>query len=242
MQKKRLIIFLFLFPLFAQNMMAQVGERRNDLAIGLNGGVALSSVDFDPTIKQNQHIGMAGGLVLRYTCEKYFKTLCALQVELNLTQMGWKENILNRAGQELPDTYERTLTYLTIPLLARLSWGKEQRGVQFFLNAGPQIGFNIGDKAQKSATWTTLEDGQPDRPNNVSEQYDMGLDHKLDYGIAAGLGLEANTPIGYFQLEGRYYFGLGDFYGNSKKDVFSRSANRVIEIKLSYLYSILKER
>jgi hypothetical protein len=41
-------------------------------------------------------------------------------------------------------------------------------------------------------------------------------------------------------LEGRYYYGLGDIYGNSKRDFFGRSNNNAIVVKLTYLFDIMK--
>ncbi len=72
-------------------------------------------------------------------------------------------------------------------------------------------------------------------------QYDLKIDHKFDYGIAAGIGLELNTAkIGHFTVEGRYYYGLSDIFGNSKKDVFSRSANGTIYVKMGYYITLMK--
>ena len=51
---------------------AQVGELRNDFAIGVNGGYLLNRVSFNPTIKQSWKGGETFGITLRYTCEKYF--------------------------------------------------------------------------------------------------------------------------------------------------------------------------
>lgn len=65
--------------------------------------------------------------------------------------------------------------------------------------------------------WTTNADGNPDRPNGMYAQYEMPLKHKFDYGITAGAGIELNTRVGHFMLDGRYYYGLSDLYGNSKK-------------------------
>jgi hypothetical protein len=52
----------------------------------------------------------------------------------------------------------------------------------------------------------------------------------VDYGLAAGIGMELKTGIGVFDLEGRYYFGLGDIFTSrrSEQAYFSRSASRVI--------------
>ena len=180
------------------------------------------------------------GFTFRYTCEKYFTTLCAFQAEVNWIQMGWKEDIVSATSQELPDTYERSLSYVQLPFLARLSWGKEQRGLMFFIVAGPQVGFYLGQSEKRSDIWTLNSDGTPDRPNNVYQQYELEPQNKFDYGLTAGLGLELNTAIGHFMLEGRYYLGLGDTFENSKKDPFARSAHRSIVIKGSYLFDLIK--
>ena len=238
--KKILILFLIINCQLSivNHVRAQIGEQRNVLSLGANAGVALNSVDFDPTIKQKMHAGPSLGLSLKYMCEKYFTTYCALYTEFNYPQLGWKEDIRSLQGERLNDTYSRNVSYIQIPIFARLAWGKEQRGLQFFFQAGPQIGFCIGDSDKRSAVWTTDEEGIPSRPNNVVAQYDLDIEHKFDYGIAGGLGLEYNSPIGHFILEGRYYYGLADMFGNSKKDPFARSANGTIHIKLAYLMDL----
>ena len=62
---------------------------------------------------------------------------------------------------------------------------------------------------------------------------------KFDYGIAGGLGVELKTKAGNFFVEGRYYYGLSDIYGNSKTDDFGRSANQTIYIRAGYSIRIL---
>ena len=219
---------------------AQVGEPRHNLCFGFSAGVAMNTVDFDPTIKQVQHVGPTVGVALKYTSEKYFNTYCSLYGELNYTQLGWKEDIVDAHSQPLPDTFQNNISYVQLPLFARLSWGREKNGAQFFFQAGPQFGFCLGESSKRSNVWTLNADGKPSRPNNVYEQYNMKVERKFDYGIAAGLGLEINTNVGHFIAEGRYCYGLGDMYGNSKKDVFARSANATIFIKLAYLFDLKK--
>ena len=221
----------------AATVQAQVGERRDNIALGASGGVALNTIAFDPTIKQTMHVGYTAGVVARFTSEKYFKALCSLQLELNYTQLGWKENVLNAQSQPLPDTYRRDLHYLQLPMLARLAWGREKRGVMGYVLAGPQIGWCLGEQTEQSA-FTMNEEGVPDRPNGLSAQYGMSIEKKFDYGITGGLGMEINTRIGHFCIEGRYYYGLSDIYKNSKKDVFSRSNHGTIIAKISYLIDI----
>lgn len=214
-----------------QSTHAQVGEHRRDLAIGINGGVNLNSVGFTPTIKQGMPMGITGGVTMRYTCEKYFSTIAAIQIELNYSQQGWEEEIEDGSN----NTYSREVNYIQIPFMAHLGWGKEQRGLQFFLNAGPQFSFCISDKETYGGEpWDTSN-----RPNNVTEQYGKEIENKFDYGIAGGLGIDLATNIGHFILEGRYYYGFGNLFSDSKKDPFSSSNNTVITIKFSYLFDIL---
>lgn len=228
-----------LLLLFAVPVQAQVGEARNSLAVGFTGGVMMNTIGFDPTIKQNQHIGPTFGVVARYTSERYFKAYCALQVELNYSVLGWRENILNSNSEPLPDAYERNIHYIQLPMLARLAWGKERRGAMGYFLAGPQIGYCLSEKSKQSA-FTLNEEGNPDRPNGLYSQYAMSIDRKFDYGITAGAGLELNTSLGHFLIEGRYYYGLSDIFNNSKKDVFGRSNNSTIVAKVTYLFDLKK--
>lgn len=225
--------------LLAATAQAQVGEARNSLAVGFTGGVMMNTIGFDPTIKQNLHIGPTFGVVARYTSERYFKAYCALQVELNYSVLGWRENILNSNSEPLPDTYERNIHYIQLPMLARLAWGKERRGAMGYFLAGPQIGYCLSEKSKQSA-FTLNDEGNPDRPNGLYSQYSMSIDRKFDYGITAGAGLELNTSLGHFLIEGRYYYGLSDIFNNSKKDVFGRSNNSTIVAKVTYLFDLKK--
>ena len=232
------------------NAMAQIGEHRSELSLGVNGGYMLSNVGFNPDIPQSMLGGITGGLTVRYTCEKYFKSVCALVGEVNFAQAGWKENILTVEDQPvinqvtgLPEEYQRTLTYVQIPLFARLGWGRERKGFQFFFQVGPQVGFFLGDKVKTN--FKLEERNQADRIGAQKEavQDSLEIENKFDYGIAGGIGLEYSHPkIGHFLLEGRYYYGLGDIFGNSKRDYFGRSNNGSIIVKLTYLFDIVKTK
>lgn len=234
-----LCIFAAAFCSFNESK-AQVGEPRSAVAVGVTGGVALNSVGFDPTIKQKLHVGPTLGVVARFTSEKYFNSLCSLQLELNYSSLGWNEEVLNGNSEPLPDTYQRHFHYLQFPMLARLAWGYEKNGGMGYILAGPQVGYCIAEASERSDVWTLTSAGNPDRPNGMYAQYDMSLKNKFDYGITAGAGFELNTKIGHFLIEGRYYYGLGDLFGNSKKDVFARSNNGTIVAKITYLFDVKK--
>ena len=217
------------------SLVAQVGELRNEVAVGFNGGYNLSSVDFSPTIKQGLQPGYTGGFTLRYTTEKYFSLICAAQLEFNFAQRGWNETIEDGTN----NTYRRTTNYIEIPFFAHLGWGKEDRGLQCFVNVGPQIGLFLNDKEfygySQEYPWNPNR-----RPNNINAQYGKEVENRLEYGIAGGAGVELKTGIGNFLIEGRYFFGLSDMYGNAKADPFGRSANTTITTKITYLIDIVK--
>ena len=233
--KKILIVIIASLLFVAQHSTAQVGSPRNDFAIGFNGGYTLNSVMFNPSILQHMKGAPTYGFTARYTCEKYFKSLCSIQLEVNYANLGWKENI-----ETSTDTYQRDINYIQVPLLARMGWGYEQRGALFYVVAGPQLGFCINEKDYRTGDFneTTLNL----RPGMVYQQYDMPVKNKFEYGITAGAGLEINTKIGHFFVEGRYYYGLSDIFGNGKKDVFGRSANGTIIVKAGYLIDIIKTK
>lgn len=232
---RRLLLPIICLLLGSMASFAQVGELRNNLAIGFNGGYNLNRVDFSPTIKQNLQPGLAGGFSLRYTTEKYFALICAAQLEVNFAQRGWNEFIEDGSN----NTYKRTTNYVEIPFFAHLGWGQEERGIQFFVNAGPQIGFFLNDTESYGFTADYPWD-ESNRPNNITQQYGKAVENELEYGIAGGLGLELKTGVGNFLVEGRYFFGLSDMFGNSKADPFGRSANTTITAKVSYLIDITK--
>lgn len=234
MRNYKYLLVLVIAMIYANSTMAQLGELRNELAIGFNAGMNMSKVDFSPRIKQTNQQGAAFGITARYMCEKYFKMMCGIQVELNYSQRGWNELIEDGSM----NTYNRVMNYVEVPLLAHLAFGKDSRtrGVKFFLNLGPQFAYFISDKENMGGEeWNTSM-----RPNGVVYQYGKEVENKLDYGIVAGGGLELSTGIGHFLVEGRFYYGLGDFYHNTKKDEFGRSGHSYIGIRLTYLYDIIK--
>lgn len=230
--KTKLLTFLLLSFLFNLGVHAQVGEQRYNFSLGVNGGINLNKVSFSPTVNQSNLMGINTGLTARYISEKYFSMICGAQIEVNFSQRGWDEYYEN-----YPDVhYTRTMNYVEIPFLAHLAFGKN-RGMQFFLNLGPQIGFLLNESTTQTGD---MEDMLNSNPYFETEQHDKPADNKFDYGIAGGAGVELRTGIGNFIIEGRYYFGLSDIYNSTKKDYFARSANGSIIIKATYLFDISK--
>ena len=108
---------------------AQIGDHRNDLSVGVNAGYIISNVGFTPKVTQQGHGGITMGLSMRYTCEKYFSTICSIAAEVNYARIGWKENILTSDDQPvinaktgLAEAYQRDLNYIQVPIFAHLAW------------------------------------------------------------------------------------------------------------------------
>lgn len=230
------------------SVLAQIGEHRNDFTLGVNGGYLLSNVSFTPKVPQGYHGGITGGLSMRYVCEKYFKTIASVYAEINYSQLGWKEDILDRQNQPvingvtgMAEKYSRTINYVQIPIFAHLAWGKENKGLSFFVNLGPQFGFYLGENT--NTNFNITECNTSDRVSTIVVQDTMAVENKFDYGIAVGAGLEYSLPhVGHFLLEARYYYGLGNIYGDTKRDYFGSSNYGNIVFKAAYLFDITKTK
>ena len=241
MNRHIITILLSLLPLGA---LAQIGQHRNTFSVGVNGGYNLTTVRFTPKVVQSMKGGITGGISMRYTVEKYFSTIASIAAEVNYGQMGWKEDIRDLNDQPVinavtgvAEQYERTVSYVQVPIMAHLAWGRENRGVNFFVNAGPQFGVYLSESSKMSFDWDKRN--MTDRANSICAQDTMAVQNKFDYGIAAGAGIELATPkAGRFLLEGRYYYGLGNIFGDSKRDYFGSSNYGTITIKLTCLFDI----
>ena len=245
------LLALCLLAFLPYTATAQVGDYRTDFAIGGSAGYVMSNVGFVPDVPQGWLSGYTAGLSVRYTCEKYFSSICSIVGEVNVTQTGWKEDIRDANNDPVyyyddaekmnPLNYERKITYVQIPFLARLGWGRERKGLQAFIQAGPQIGFYLSESTK---TNVMLGHGTANqRASQVVAQDTLAVQNKFDYGIAAGAGIELSLPkVGHFILEGRYYYGLGNIFKNSKSDYFGKSNYGQIVIKATYLFDIIRTR
>lgn len=228
---KRLLITFFSLTLAIVAATAQVGDSRNTLSIGFSGGMGTSSVSFIPTIKQKLSLGPTFGISVRHISEKYFFLICGTQVECNFASRGWTESIDDGSGNE----YTRIANYIEVPFLAHIGFGREFRGFQGHINLGPQVSYLINEKEIKGGRepWDITN-----RPNQVTEQYGKDIENKLDYGITGSVGLEIRTGSGNFGIEGRYYFGLGNIFGITKRDYFGRCANSTISVRATYSFNL----
>ena len=228
--KQRLVILLSLLLSCGVLVMAQVRDPnfKRELLVGVKAGVSIPNVAFSPNIEQNTWVGYTAGVSLRYTEENIF----GLIVEANITQRGWDELF-----EYNPYQYRRTLTYLEVPFMTHIYFGSDK--FHGFVNLGPQIGVKIGEDVMTN--FNTQDLPSFTNPNTIKESYTLPVKNIVDYGITGGLGVELRLNRNIVVLEGRYYFGLGDIFGNNKADVFSgSSANRGFLVTLSYMFGVWK--
>lgn len=255
MKQLRHIVLLILLAV-SMAATAQIGDHRNDFSIGVSGGYMLSNIAFVPKVQQNMLPGKTIGITGRYVCEKYFNAICAVQAEVNIAQAGWKESILSvddepcildKTGEAA--AYSRELTYVQVPFLAHMGFGREESGLKFFVNAGPQFDYLLSEKTntnfsiKRGGDLPYYMDATPQRVSAVIAQDTMAVENKFEYGITAGLGLEMSMKrAGHIILEARYYYGLGNIYGDSKRDYFARSNINSIVFRATYLFDIVRTR
>lgn len=220
-----LLVFLCIGFIQAQNNK----DFESELYIGGGGGILFSTIDFQPTVPQNPHIGIHAGIAAKYISQKHL----GLIAEINFAQRGWTEKYDAGTGF----SYNRTLNYIEIPFMTHIYFGNK---VRFIINLGPQISFLISHSSQMSDELAADVEArqQENQDAFIGVQY-TDPEKRFDYGAIGSAGMSLKTGVGDFDLEGRYYFGLGDLfkYEDRQKD-FSRAAHRMIEIKLTYYFKL----
>jgi len=209
------IIVLF-FVLLAGKSLAQPRLEHPEMYVGVQGGAVASMVNFTPTVSQKAtqcHLGSMAGLVFRYSADK----CCAVQVELNYMQRGWREN---QTG------YDRSLDFIQLPFFAHIYFGKRARG---FFNLGPQIG-------------VLIHESNNGLDQSALPQYNP-VQHKFDWGAAAGLGFLYRTKkAGTYQLEARFNYSFGHLFSNDKTAYFSQSNSMNLSLGLAWFWQVKGDR
>lgn len=227
----RKIAIVFVIALVASALgLKSFGQTHysSNVSLGVKGGVDFSKVCFTPSVKQSFAMGMNGGLTFRYIEENHF----GLIAEINFEQRGWKENF-----EEYPFEYCRTVDYIQIPFLAHIYFGRRGR---FFFNAGPEIGFKIGESTTANFDYNNLSSVK-DFPSGLrtTYQYQLAAENKIDYGISAGLGGEFSlNKRNSIYIEGRFYYGLGNVLKSGRRELFRGSNSMSVMASIGYWFRI----
>lgn len=208
----------------ATAMVAQPRLHQPEYYLGVHGGISASTIFFNPKmpymtpLTKTALLGPNGGLVFRYNGHK----CCGLQVEVNYMTRGWRE-----VNKDYGIDYCRTLSYIEVPFLTHINFGKKARG---FINLGPQIGYCIMDKATGT-------------PNPMlSHQYEP-IEKKIDWGVAGGVGFYYRTPkAGAYQVEARFNFSLGGIFGTQTVDYYNMASPMDLSINIAYLWEFRQKK
>ena len=210
-------ILLISLIVVSYSIVAQPRLRWPEVYLGAHAGALASTMIFQPSVQgaelTNVLLAPNGGLVFRYAGHR----VCAIQVELNYMQRGWKE---------LSDdvNYTRRLDYIEIPLLMHLYFGGEH--MRGFFNLGPQIGYCFHDVAT----------GFPNP--EYTHQY-VDIQKPFDWGLAGGLGVYSrHEKVGLFQLEARCNYSFGAVFNNSTIDHFTFANSMNVSLNLAYMWQI----
>ena len=224
---RKILLFFFTVLGYVASGQAQTHfDSRVD--IGARGGVTFSTVMFKPSIMGKLGMGYTGGLTFRYTEENHF----GLIAEVNLVQRGWAEKF-----EDLPYSYQRVLNYVEVPVMSHIYFGS--RG-KFFINAGPEIAYFIGDKIKSNFDYTDVSGlaGFNDK-NRRTEQLTMDVSQKLDFGIVAGLGGEFSiNRRNSLALEARVFYGIGNVMPSGRQDTFTVSNQLSVAVTAGYWFRI----
>ena len=225
---KRVVVITIMLLMLGLNFNATAQTHyESNIAVGAKGGTTFSMISLSPSVPQSMLMGMMMGVTFRYIEERNFGFI----VELNMMQRGWKEKFEKDPGY----AYQRRLTYLHLPFLTHIYFGSHKfRG---FFNAGPEVCWLISDSF--TGNFDLANPPVFNEEFRETEQLDMPVNSRFDYGISAGLGMEFILKNKHsFTLEGRYYFGIGNLFGSSKADHFGKSNSMAISVALGYMFRI----
>ena len=172
---------------------------------GVKAGAGLSNTTVVHGISK-ERIGLLAGVVGKYQLSSNTEDHY-LQAEVLYTNQG--EFSVDRAGNK----YKAFVDYVNIPIMYKFYF--DDQGSDFFLEAGPQVGFVISD--------------------NIDP-----LGPEASYNILKSFDLSAYVGVGYsyqrkFELNVRYGVGLIDTYGYDRWD---NDSNRTSFLSAALTYYI----
>lgn len=167
---RSLTLGLFIFSssiLFSQS---------NKIDIGIEAGPSLKSLRGSDFLESSgSSVGFSGGLTFQYNFTKLF----SLRTNISYERKGSEMDFLftDEFGNQFDEiTLRSNFDYLTIPLLARFTFGEKLR---FHVNAGPNVGYLV-KQADILDAYATIPE---------SETNNIDVFERLDFGLTTGLGV-----------------------------------------------------
>ena len=193
----KVVILVTLLSLTAGTTVAQ----KSGVQVGLKAGLNLAVLDH--TINQNNEFkaGPLFGAFLRWKPAAHF----ALQPELMYSAQGTKY-ILPARPADL--TGKTNLTYLNLPVLAKIYLGKV-----FNVQLGPQVGLLLAGREKGESGYITPDGNLAVRMVDA----DVKQDYKSDVAVCGGLGLDLpNGLVASLRLN----YGFSNINNNENQQQF----------------------
>ena len=193
MKNHYLIILLFI--------TTQTFAQQNKYQIGIEGGPSLTTLRGNDTQDFTYTSSYSVGFALQYNITKLFSIHSNISYEKKGTEL-----IHPTGSPESPYILKFNFDYLTVPILARLSFGTKAK---FFVNAGPYFGHLF------EPTWE---------------------DNSFDFGLVTGLGgqIDLNKNL-ILSLELRNNLGLSPITA-PHKEFEEKSYNNSINFLIGIAY------
>lgn len=204
--------------------------------VGLKGGVNITWINYDARfnqkiVEQDFKMGYMGGLTFQY----FNQPNIGIQMEVLYIQKGFKTKLDTLENIQ----YERTIDYLSLPMLMHAYIGKKKFNMSILL--GPFISYALASNE------IYTEDNESNRQDY---EWNREIDNRFEFGIQAGLAFRNSFSFGIIELEGMFSFGLTSIYkwgavnSDPDKDIFfpipEQAQNQGIQITLSYYRSFGK--
>jgi hypothetical protein len=200
-------------------------QAQSDVRLGIKAGATLSSFSGGDVSDAKYKVGFNGGLTATFGLNDKF----SFQPELLYSMKGVKgeESETSTMGGDTYFASEKvniTLHYIDLPLLFKL------KSNQIFFEAGPQLGFLIGQKTTDEGTLTYTSGGTTTTQNfSESSTSTDGL-RKVDIGYVLGVGYQLSEDVSLGLRYNRGFTSL-DKGGNSK------AYNSAFQLQLGYLFA-----
>lgn len=213
MRKLSLLVFIFFFNIIYACARPKLYDSAH-VYIGTSHGVVGSGVFFIPNVEQELMFGYNGGIMMSYESEKKR----ALQIEINFSQRGWKE-----------EEFARKLNYIEMPFIGQFYFGNQSG---FIINLGAKFSFLASEKILYN-NYVLKE-----REINPPEQHSNKIQNKFDYGAIAGVGYKLFLNKQVFMLEVRGNFNFGTIYKNNSMSYFVNSNNVNVALNLGWMIRV----
>lgn len=209
MKKIKLAIIASMMALMA---LPAFSQESNVTRFGVKGGVNFSNFRIDDVEDNNLKAGINLGLFMKLP----ISDVVAIQPELLYSSKGSKlkyDNIIQGKGE-----YRFNMNYLELPVM-----GVFHIGDVFNVQVGPYISYLTSANIKNMDEDLTIQGVTDLKEDNFN---------RLDYGVAAGVGLDFNG----FVVGARYNYGLKEVgkSGNLSGVLLNDSKNSVATIYIGF--------